>query len=89
MKKDTWTVYIIEAENGMLYTGITNNLEKRFENHKSGKSGARFFRISKPVKVIYQETHPNRSEASKREALIKKMSREKKLGLVPKNHTDL
>lgn len=74
MKSKEWFVYIIEAENGSLYTGITTDIAKRFEEHLSGKSGARFFRTSKPVKIIYSEKYPNRSEASKREAAIKKMS---------------
>ncbi|MDB2613851.1 GIY-YIG nuclease family protein [Chlamydiales bacterium] len=81
MEKKKWVVYMIESERGMLYTGITNDLKKRFEDHMSGKKGARFFRISKPLKIVYQEGYPNRSEASKREAEIKKMSRGQKLKL--------
>jgi len=88
-----WIVYIIQTESGNLYTGITNDLERRFEDHQKQTKGARFFRISKPEKVVYRETQPNRSEASKRECEIKKMSRQEKLGLMkiklPEKEKDL
>ncbi len=77
-----WIVYIIQTESGNLYTGITNDLKRRFESHEQQKGGARFFRISKPEKVVYKETFPNRSEASKREYEIKQMTRLEKLGLI-------
>lgn len=77
----SWEVYIIQAESGKLYTGITTDLNRRFADHQSGK-GARFFRTSAPVQILYREASENRSEASKRESEIKKMSREEKLKLV-------
>jgi putative endonuclease len=77
----SWVVYIIQTESGKLYTGITNNMEARLAAHKN-KKGARFFHFSTPLKVIYQEQHPNRSEATKRELAIKKMSRQEKLLLI-------
>ncbi len=75
-----WKVYIIRTQSGKLYTGITKDLERRFNEHKK-KSGARFFHISEPESVVYVETHPNRSKATKREIEIKKMSREEKMNL--------
>ena len=75
-----WVVYIIQTASGKLYTGITNNLEKRFNAHQN-KKGARFFHLSSPEKIVYCETHPNRSEATKREIAIKKLSRIEKLRL--------
>lgn len=77
-KAATWMVYIIQTESGKLYTGITNDLEKRFTAHKN-KKGARYFHLSSPEKVLYREEYPNRSEASKRECAIKKMTRKDKL----------
>jgi len=78
-----WKVYIIQTDSGQLYTGITNNLQKRLEAHrKARKGGARFFHISAAKEVAFQESHPNRSEASKRESAIKKMSRQEKLALI-------
>lgn len=76
-----WFVYIVEARSGALYTGITNNLRRRFEKHSSGQ-GARYFRISAPVRIVYQEQLNSRSEATKREAEIKKYTRQQKLALI-------
>ena len=88
-----WIVYIIQTESGNLYTGITNDLERRFEMHRLQTGGARYFRISKPEKIVYQETCSSRSEALKRESAIKKMSRAEKLALsriaLPENDKDL
>lgn len=80
MKK--WWVYIIEAENGNLYTGITTDIKRRLEEHKKGKLGAKFFRSSAPKKILFQEHFPDRSSASKREAQIKSWKREKKIKLI-------
>lgn len=73
---------MIQTSAGKLYTGITNDLERRFEEHQQRRKGARFFHFSSPEKVAYFETHSNRSEASKRESAIKKMSRKDKLTLI-------
>lgn len=78
---DSWEVYIIQTESGKLYTGITNDISRRFSNHLNKRGGARFFHFSNPEKIVYRELHPNRSEASKRECAIKKMSRIEKLAL--------
>lgn len=83
MKKDPhWEVYIIEADSGRLYTGITTDLNRRFAAHMSGHKGARFFRFSDPKSIVFRETCLNRSEATKREIEIKKMSRLEKLSLI-------
>ncbi|MBL6988296.1 MAG: GIY-YIG nuclease family protein [Bacteriovoracaceae bacterium] len=79
-----WTVYIIQTKSGKLYTGITTDLDRRFDEHKTGKKGARFFNFSKPQKVVYFEKCSSRSAASKREYAIKKMKRCEKLSLVKK-----
>ncbi len=76
-----WEVYIVQCRDDKLYTGITNDLERRVEEHNSGQ-GANFTRPRKPVKLVYHETRPNRSEALKREAEIKKLSRYEKLELL-------
>ena len=82
MPQSNWFVYIVEAENGHLYTGITTNLERRFSQHQSKQGGAKFFHTSSAKKMVYHETHPDRSSASKREAAIKKLSRKKKIDLI-------
>lgn len=79
---NSWAVYIVETDNGRLYTGITTDIERRFKEHQSGKRGARFFRTSQASRICYQETHPDRSSASRREAAIKKLPRKAKLALI-------
>lgn len=74
-------VYLLECEDGSLYTGITTDVERRFAEHKSG-TGGHFTRAKKAKRIVYTEQSPDRSSASKREAEIKKWSREKKLALV-------
>jgi putative endonuclease len=81
-----WFLYIIEAENGKLYTGITTDLDRRFSEHKGEgkKKGAKFFNSTAPIEILYSEKCENRSEASKREAYIKKLSRKDKLKIISK-----
>ncbi len=77
-----WIVYIIETRSGKLYTGITTDLARRFQEHTTPGKGARFFRGSPPEHVVYTENQPNRSKATLREMEIKKMTRQKKLRLI-------
>lgn len=77
-----WIVYVIQAESGKLYTGITNDLKRRWDDHQRGRKGARFFHFSKPDQIVFREKHHNRSDASKRESAIKRMSRQQKLALI-------
>ena len=76
-----WYVYIILCKDITMYTGITTDVKRRFEEHKTGKGG-HYTRAHRVKKVIYSEKHPTRSNALKREAEIKKWSREKKLELI-------
>ena len=78
-----WFVYILRCIDGSLYTGITNNLERRFLEHKNGKGG-RYTRSHQPVKLIYHENFKTYSAALKRELEIKSWDRKKKLNLVIK-----
>ncbi|MBF0522522.1 MAG: GIY-YIG nuclease family protein [Candidatus Omnitrophica bacterium] len=77
----TWRVYILETQNGQLYTGITNNLKRRMKEHESGR-GARFTRVFGFKELLYTEKHPTRSDALKRESQIKSWSRPQKDKLV-------
>jgi putative endonuclease len=81
-KNKKWVVYILECKDKTLYAGITNNLEKRLEQHNTGSEGAKYTRARRPVKCVYQEEQQNRSEATKREMEIKKLSRLEKLKLI-------
>ena len=82
MNTITWSVYIIEASDASLYTGITIDVDRRFKEHANGNKGAKFFNGRKPVKVVYIENGHSRSSASKREAEIKKLSRVDKKSLI-------
>ena len=75
--------YIIKCKDGSLYTGWTNNLEKRLEAHNSG-TGAKYTRTRHPVELMYYETFDTNEEAMSREYRIKKLSRAEKLNLINK-----
>lgn len=74
-------VYIIKCSDDSLYTGWTNNLDKRIKKHQSG-TGSKYTRGRLPVTLVYYETLENRSQALMREAGIKKMTRTEKETLI-------
>ncbi|WP_163831268.1 GIY-YIG nuclease family protein [Spartinivicinus ruber] len=76
-----WLVYIVECADNTLYTGITNNLERRISQHNAG-TGAKYLKGRTPVNLVYSEDGHNRSSASKREKNIKQLTRQQKLKLV-------
>ena len=76
-----WLLYMLECSDNSIYTGITNNLEERLKRHKSG-NGAKYLRGRLPIELVYKENFINRSEATKREIYIKKMSKKEKRNLI-------
>jgi len=77
-----FTLYILLCNDKSLYTGITTNLEKRVKQHNGVlKGGAKYTQSKRPVKVIYSEKYETRSQALKREIIIKKLSRQDKIDL--------
>ena len=76
-----WVLYILKCSDQTLYTGITNNLENRLLAHQMGK-GAKYTRGRTPLDLIHAENFHSRSDAAKREAAIKKLSRANKLKLI-------
>ena len=76
-----WCVYMLLCDDNTIYTGITNDLKKRFENHILGK-GAKYLRGRKPLEIVYKENFQNRSMATKREMEIKKLNRREKEALI-------
>ncbi len=76
-----WYVYILECEDGSLYTGVTTDIERRFQEHKRGV-GAKYTASHKAQKLVFSEAHESQSNACVREAHIKRMSRTQKLLLV-------
>lgn len=79
--KGMWHTYILRCADDTLYTGITTELERRLKEHNSSNLGAKYTRARRPVSLVYSEKFSSRSEASKEEARIKKLSREEKLKL--------
>lgn len=83
-----WYVYMVLTEKQFLYTGIATDIERRFQEHCDifqglpAAKGAKYFRGNQPLKIVYQEQHSSRSSASKREAEIKRMTRQQKQQLI-------
>ena len=74
--------YILECADKTLYTGYTNNLEKRLTEHNESKLGAKYTKARRPVILKYSESFDSKSEAMKREIEIKKLTRQEKLDLI-------
>ncbi len=74
-------LYILQCKDGTLYTGITNDLEKRLAAHNRGQ-GAKYTRSRIPAVLVYQESCSNRAAALRREAAVKKLNRRQKLQLI-------
>lgn len=73
--------YIVKCSDGSLYTGWTNNLEKRIKDHNAGR-GAKYTKARSPVVLVYKEEFPTKQEAMKREWEIKRLSRKEKLSMI-------
>lgn len=73
--------YILECSDGTLYTGWTNNLEKRLKDHNEG-NGAKYTKARRPVTLAYYEAFETKEEAMRREYAIKHMTRKEKEELI-------
>ncbi len=74
-------VYILECADGSLYTGWTQDLDRRVATHNAGR-GSRYTRLRLPVRLVYWEEHPDRQTAQRRELALKRLSRARKLALI-------
>ncbi len=83
MEKE-WTVYILECGDGTLYTGITDDLERRLRAHAEGR-GAKYTRGRGPLKLRHREAAPDKSTALKREREIKGLRRREKMEIIRKS----
>lgn len=83
LKRRSWCVYMLSCGDGSLYTGSTNDLQKRLKNHEEGKA-SRYTRSHLPISLVYVEKCSGRSQALKREAEIKNFPKKKKQELVDK-----
>ena len=80
-KSEPWFLYILRCADDSLYTGITNNLERRFKAHSDGRA-SRFTRTRRPVEMCYQEPCKSRTQALIREYAVKQLPRKKKFELI-------
>jgi putative endonuclease len=78
-----WFVYLIECQDGSLYTGVAVDVDRRYAEHAAGK-GARYTRSHPPQRLLAQFQHPDRSSALKAEYAIKQLSPAAKRALVEK-----
>ena len=76
-----WYVYIIECKDGTLYTGVTTDVTRRFNEHATAQ-GAKYTRTHGVSKLLYNEAYESKSDAYRREAQIKRWTRVKKLHLI-------
>ena len=79
--ESNWYLYILRCGDGTLYTGITTDVEKRLEAHRSGK-GAKYTRGRLPLELVYREACDSHSHALKREWEVKQLSRQEKISLI-------
>ena len=78
-----WHVYILQCADGTLYTGIAKDLHRRLKQHSGEQAGGpKYTRGRRPVSLVWSDLAVDHSAALRREALIKKLSRREKLGLI-------
>lgn len=79
--ESNWYLYILRCKDNTLYTGITTDVEKRLEAHRTGK-GAKYTRGRSPLELVYRESCGSHSDALKREHQVKMLTREEKQNLI-------
>jgi len=79
---NNWYIYIVQCSDGSLYTGICCDVQRRLHEHNHLKNAARYTRVRRPVKLVYQEQAISRSAAAQREYRIKKMKVNEKWALI-------
>jgi len=77
-----WFVYMVRCADNSLYSGITTDIKRRIIEHNTLKSGAKYTKSRRPVTLVYSETSDNKSTASKRESILKKLSKQAKEALI-------
>lgn len=73
---------MVQCSDSTLYTGVTTNIDKRLHDHNATKAGARYTRVRRPVLLVYLEPASDRGTAQRREAVLRKSSREDKLAAI-------
>ena len=77
-----WKVYILKCSDDSLYTWITTDLDRRITEHNWDEKWAKYTRMRRPVELVYSSRFDNRSEASKEEIIIKRLTKKQKLELI-------
>ena len=78
----SYFVYILKCSDETLYTGITTDITRRLHEHNNSNKAAKYTSVRRPVELVYSEESQDRSSASKRERIIKKLTKSKKLELI-------
>ena len=81
MEDEMYYVYLLRCADGTLYCGSTNNLQRRVKMHNGGR-GAKYTKARRPVQLVYWEAAGEKSDALRREAAVKRLTRQRKLELV-------
>ncbi len=87
MKKVPYFVYIVRCSDGTLYTGTTNDIKRRITMHNTTKTGAKYTRYRRPVTIVHSEKYDTKSEALKREYIIKQLTKTEKEKLIVSAYT--
>ena len=78
-----WFVYILNCADGTLYTGITNDLDRRIKAHNAG-TASKYTRVRRPVSIVYSEEVETKGNALRRELQIKRLTRSEKMAIIKK-----
>lgn len=78
-----WFVYILNCSDGTLYTGITNDLDRRIKAHNAG-TASKYTRVRRPVSIVYSEEVETKGDALRRELQIKRLTRSEKMAIIKK-----
>jgi putative endonuclease len=82
MTDSSWWLYVVECSDGTLYCGVTTSISRRVSEHNTSQRGAKYTRSRRPVSLVYTEQCSSRSDALRREAAFKRMTRKQKLHLI-------
>ncbi|MCI9446450.1 MAG: GIY-YIG nuclease family protein [Lachnospiraceae bacterium] len=88
MDENRNVTYMLRCSDGTLYTGWTNNMEKRLCAHNEGRGG-KYTRVRRPVELVYLEEHETKQEAMRREVQIKQLSRKEKETLIKSKNVEI
>ncbi len=81
----TWWVYIVKCSDDSYYTGVTTDIDKRLQQHNSDNTrGSRYIRFRRPATLVHSEAMATKSQAFRKEVLIKGWSKQKKMTYIQK-----